>query len=82
MVVLLLLCLSQDKCLDRVSCAGEGSGLELGACKKCCAKVCLRLSGWAEEVVRVREARAFGRWGARVEAREGGGWQHEMIVRH
>eukprot|EP00752_Nemacystus_decipiens_P008526 g7615.t1 len=27
-----------DVCLDRVSCAGEGSELELGACKKCCAK--------------------------------------------
>ncbi|CAB1112189.1 unnamed protein product [Ectocarpus sp. CCAP 1310/34] len=27
-----------DTCLDRVSCAGEGSELKLGACKKCCAK--------------------------------------------
>ncbi|CAM9820487.1 unnamed protein product [Pylaiella littoralis] len=27
-----------DKCLDRMSCGGEGSELELGACKKCCAK--------------------------------------------
>lgn len=30
---------AQDKCLDRVTCGGEGSPLELGACKKCCAKV-------------------------------------------
>lgn len=29
----------QDTCLDRVSCAGEDSGLQLGTCKKCCAKV-------------------------------------------
>lgn len=46
----------QDKCLDRMSCGGEGSELELGACKKCCAKVCVCVC------VKSAENNASGRW--------------------
>lgn len=42
----------QDTCLDRVSCGGEDSELQLGTCKKCCAKVRVRRKGFLRREVR------------------------------